>query len=168
MSSRGLLFWTRALGAAGTYRDKAEHSQHDCVCVLVELLQSAVPVRSTSKWTQTCSYTGVRARREEIFRGLTGKRKVTQGHLDQNVAKGISDKHSPENEHRANRIWKTGREQTASQRFLETVLLLTVVFVCSSRAVLWSVDQWVWWGRSQLCGNFRSSFCIVLRELHML
>lgn len=127
-----------------------------------------MPVRSTLKWMQTCSYTRARARWEEIFRGLTGKRKVTQGHLDQNVAKGISDKHGPENERRANRIWKTGKEQTASQRFLETVLLLTVVFVCSSRAVPWSVSQWVWWGRSQLWDNFRSSFYMVLRELHML
>jgi hypothetical protein len=44
---------------------------------------------------QTWSYTGQRARLGEIFRGLTRKSKVTQGHLEQNATKGISDEHSP-------------------------------------------------------------------------
>lgn len=51
---------------------------------------------------------------------MAGKSKVTQGHLEPNAAEGISGERGPENECRANRIWKAGREQRVSQRFLET------------------------------------------------
>lgn len=69
---------------------------------------------------QACSCFGGRARLEEIFRGSAGKSKVTQGHLEPNAAEGISGERGPENECRANRIWKAGRERIVSQRVLET------------------------------------------------
>lgn len=38
---------------------------------------------------------GGQARLGEIFRRLTGKSRVSQGHLEWNAAKGISDEHGP-------------------------------------------------------------------------
>lgn len=116
---------------------------------------------------QACSYNGERARLEESFRGLTGKSKVTQGHLDPNVAKGISDERGPNNERRANRIWKTGREQAASQRLLETVLLPTSCFcLLFQRGSLFSEVSGI--SVLNLCDNFRGNFYIVLRSAYVV